>query len=310
MAATILVTEPLADAGLALLRARHTVVLALNPPLDELLQRVAACDALIVRSSTRVTAEVLAAARYLQVVGRAGSGVDNIDVEAATRHGVLVINAPEANTVAVAEHTLALMLAFARHIPEATAGLREGRWEKKRLMGSELLDKTLGLVGLGRVGGAVARRAAAFGMHLLAYDPFVAPERAAQMGVELVSLDDLLARSDYVSLHAPGGERTRGLIDAAALARMKPGAVLINCARGDLVVQEALCEALCSGALGGAALDVFPDEPHVDADLRACPNLLLTPHLGASTAEAQTSAGLEVARQVLDVLDGRPARYR
>ncbi len=309
MTAKILVTEPLAEAGLAILSTRHEVVCALNPSPEELLRRVADCDALIVRSNTRVTAEVLAAAPRLQVVGRAGTGVDNIDVEAATRHGVIVLNAPEANTVAVAEHTLALMLALARHIPEANAGLHAGHWEKKRLMGSELQDKTLGLVGLGRVGGAVAGRAGAFGMHLLAYDPFVAPERAAQMGVELMALEELLARADYISLHVPGGERTRNIIDAAALARVKPGACLVNCARGDLVDEDALCAALHSGRLAGAALDVFCAEPCVSNALRACPNLLLTPHLGASTAEAQNGAGIQVARQVLDVLEGRPPRY-
>ncbi len=305
----ILVTEALSPEGLALLEQAGQVHVRLNPCEDELCDLVRDCDALVVRSATPVTAQVLAAGSQLTVVARAGTGVDNIDVEAATRRGILVLNAPDSNTVAVAEHTLALMLALARHIPQADAGLHAGCWEKKRLMGTELRDKTLGLVGLGRVGAAVAARARGFEMTLLAHDPLVSPERAQRLNVELVSLEELLRRADYVSLHVPATERTRGFIGPSALGQMKPTAYLINCARGDIVDEQALCDALRAGRIAGAALDVFPDEPHVNPSLVACPNIVLTPHLGASTQEAQSGAALQVARQVVDVLAGRPARY-
>jgi len=309
MRKSVLITEPLAQAGEEVLRASCDVTVRLHPSPAELRELVADADALIVRSATRVTADLLASAQRLILVARAGAGVDNIDVEAATRRGVLVVNAPDSNTIAVAEHTMALMLCLARPICQANAGMHAGRWEKTNLVGHELRHKVLGLVGLGRVGSAVAERARAFEMRVVAHDPFVSPERAAQLDVGLLPLDDLLTCADYVSLHAPSTERTRAMIGASELARMKPSARLINCARGDLVDEAALVEALTSRRIAGAALDVYPDEPHVNPALCQCPNLLLTPHLGASTAEAQDVAAVEIAQQVVDVLEGRPPRY-
>jgi len=305
----VLITEPLAEAGIDVLRACCDVVVRLKPSPEELCALIADADALVVRSSTRVGAEALGAAKRLSVVARAGAGVDNIDVEAATRRGILVVNAPDSNTIAVAEHTIALMLCLARPICQADAGMHAGRWEKQSLVGHELRHKVLGLVGLGRVGAAVAERAQAFDMRIIAYDPFVSPERAAQLDVELRTLDDLLACADYISLHAPATERTRHMVAARELALMKPSARLINCARGDLIDEQALVEALTAGRIAGAALDVYPNEPEVSVALQRCPNLILTPHLGASTAEAQDVAAVEVAQQVVEVLEGRPARY-
>ncbi|MBN1399956.1 MAG: phosphoglycerate dehydrogenase [Anaerolineae bacterium] len=309
MTKKVLVTEALAEAGLDLLRQTCQVTVHLKPSHDELLQMIGDYDALIVRSATDVNAQVLAAGTRLAVVGRAGTGVDNIDVQAATHRGILVVNAPTSNTVAVAEHTMALMLSLARHIPQANSITHAGLWEKKGLMGTELRDKTLGLVGFGRVGRAVASRASGFDMHIVAYDPFVSPEIAARYDARLLTLDELLSRSDYVSLHAPSTERTRGIISARELALMRPTAYLINCARGDLVIHEDLVQALCEGHIAGAALDVFIDEPNIDPSLCENARVLLTPHLGASTEEAQSSAALQVARQVIDVLAGRPPRY-
>ncbi|MCD6519627.1 MAG: phosphoglycerate dehydrogenase, partial [Anaerolineae bacterium] len=305
----ILVTDPLAQAGLDLLHEHCQVDVHLRPSIEELCQLIAPYDGLIVRSSTRVSAPVIEAAERLVVIGRAGTGVDNIDLEAATRHGIVVVNAPMSNTVSVAEHTLALMLALARHIPQANASMHAGRWEKKALLGTELRGKTLGIIGLGRVGTAVAQRAHAFEMRLIAYDPFISPEKAQRLGVQLVDLETLLRQADYVSLHAPATERTRKMISKRELGLMKPTAYLINCARGELLDEKALLEALQSAQIAGAALDVLADEPHIQPALRECPNLILTPHLGASTQEAQSSAALEVARQVIDVLEGRPPRY-
>jgi D-3-phosphoglycerate dehydrogenase len=285
------------------------VDIRLKPTPAELMALLPAYDALIVRSATQVTAEALAAGTRLQVVGRAGTGVDNIDVEAATRRGIVVVNAPTSNTIAVAEHTVAMMLALARHICEANSGLHEGRWEKQRLMGTELRGKTLGLVGLGRVGQAVAARARAMEMRVLAHDPFMSSERAAQMNVELVSMETLLAQADYVSLHAPATNSTRGMIGRRELAVMKKGARLVNCARGELVVEDDLLQSLADGHLAGAALDVFEHEPQISQRVSCCPQLLLTPHLGASTEEAQSGAARQVVEEVLTVLQGRAPHY-
>ncbi|MHB0858948.1 MAG: phosphoglycerate dehydrogenase [Anaerolineae bacterium] len=309
MRKSVLVTEPLGQAGIAFLQQSCQVTERLNPSREELLRLLPDFDGLMIRSATRVDAEVLQAGQRLAVIGRAGAGVDNVDLEAATRRGVVVVNAPGSNTVAVAEHTLALMLALARHVCSANTGMHAGRWEKKRLMGTELRDKVLGLVGLGRVGSEVAARARSFQMCVIAYDPFVSPERAATLEVGLAGLDELLAQADYISLHAPAGEQTHGMISSRELARMKPTARLINCARGELIVEEDLAAALRAGRIAGAALDVFAAEPHVNPLLLDCPNLLLTPHLGASTEEAQSEAALEVAREVQAVLDGRSPRY-
>ena len=309
MVGKVLVTESLAQAGIDILKETCEVETHLKLSADELFQLIGDYDGLIVRSGTEVTEQVLLAGKRLKVVGRAGTGVDNIDLEAATRRGVVVVNAPTSNTIAVAEHTMALMWSVARHIPQADYGMHDGRWEKKALVGTELRHKVLGLVGFGRVGKAVAARARAFEMRVIAYDPFVSIERASRLSVEMVGLEVLLAQADYVSLHAPSTERTRRMISTRAFGLMKPSAYLINCARGDLVSEQALVEALTNRRIAGAAIDVFVHEPCVNPLLCGCANLILTPHLGASTEEAQIGAAQQVARQVVDVIEGKPPRY-
>jgi D-3-phosphoglycerate dehydrogenase len=306
----VLVAEPLGQAGLDRLAQEHEVDVRLNLMRDELLAALPDYDALVVRSQVQVDAAAISAGVRLKVVGRAGVGVDNIDVAAATGAGIAVVNAPTANTLAAAEHTLALMLALARRVAAADASLRRGEWRRADFMGTELGGKTLGIVGLGRVGLAVADRARAFAMNLLASDPLVSADAAATFGVRLVDVDQLLAESDVVSLHVPLVAGTRGLLDAGRLARMKRGALLVNVARGGVVDEAALADALVSGRLGGAAIDVFEREPIGDSPLLSAPNTVLTPHLGASTAEAQARASLEVVQGVLDVLAGRPATYQ
>jgi D-3-phosphoglycerate dehydrogenase / 2-oxoglutarate reductase len=305
----ILVAEPLADDGLAILRRDADVDYAPGLPRAELLQRLAGCEALIVRSGVKVDAEVFAAAPSLVVVGRAGTGLDNIDLDAAERAGVSVVNAPDANTVAAAEHAIALMFALARHIPAAEASLRAGHWRRADFVGFELTGKTLGIAGLGRIGFALADRARGLQMAVIGSDPFVTAEVAAARGVTLLSLAEVLQRSDVVSIHTPLSAETRGLIGRAELAWLKPSAVLINAARGGIVDESALAEALADGRLAGAAIDVYSEEPLPDdAPLRTAPNTILTPHLGASTAEAQARAGIDTARAVLDVLAARAER--
>jgi D-3-phosphoglycerate dehydrogenase / 2-oxoglutarate reductase len=259
----------------------------------------------VVRSATQVDAEVLAAGRNLKVVGRAGIGLDNVDVNAATRLGVMVVNAPQSNVISAAEHTVALILAQARNIPQADAALREGRWERSRFQGAELYGKTLGIVGLGRVGALVAQRLNAFGMRVIAYDPYVSRDRAAQMGVELASLVEVLTRADVVTVHLPKTPETTGLIGERELAAMRPGARLVNTARGGLVDETALAKAVESGHLGGAALDVFSEEPTTQSPLFQLDRVVVTPHLGASTAEAQDKAGVAIAEQLILALTGQ-----
>lgn len=307
--AVVLVADPIAQEGIDLLRASCDVRVATGLREPELRERLADADGLIVRSETKVTASLLEAAPRLVVVGRAGVGVDNIDVPAATARGVYVVNAPQGNVVAAAEHTIALVLALLRHVVGADRSVRAGEWTRGKFLGRELRGKTLGLVGLGRVGGAVARRAAAFEMKVVAHDPFATEAMAHAAGARLVDLDELLESADVVSLHTPLTERTRDLIDARALARMKPAAVLVNCARGEVVDLAALAAALEAGTIAGAALDVYPGEPlAADSPIRSAPRTILTPHIAGSTAEAQTNVAVDVVKQVLDVLAGRPAR--
>ena len=275
----------------------------------ELREAIGTYDALIVRSRTCVNADVIEAGERLRVVGRAGTGVDNIDVAQATRRGIVVVNTPGGNTVAVAEHSIGMMLALARHIPKADASLRAGRWDKNLLMGTEVRSKRLGIIGFGRVGTAVARRALGLEMDVVASDPFVLVDHAARMKVQLVALDELLRTSDFVSIHAPVTELTQGMVGARELAMMKPSAMLINCARGGIVDEEALFVALESGRLAGAALDVFEREPSVDNPLFRCERVVVTPHLGAATVEAQRAAAVDIAGEVIDVLHGRVPRY-
>ncbi len=301
---SVLVTEEIAAAGVDLLRGEFQVDVELNPPPAELAERIGAYDALIVRSATSVSAGLLERAGRLKVIGRAGTGVDNVDVAAATRRGIIVANAPGSNMVAAAEHTLGLLLAIARNIPQAHAALIEGRWERKRFGGVELADKVLGVVGFGRIGQLVAARAKAFGMRVCVSDPFVSADRCRELGVTSASLENLLLQADFVTLHAPLTPETRHLINAERIALMKRGARIVNAARGGLVDIDALADALRSGHVAGAAVDVFPSEPYTSGAILELPNVVVTPHLGASTQEAQDRAGLIVAEQVAAALRG------
>ena len=305
----ILVAEPIAPEGLTKLRAAHDVDELVGRSPGEYLAVIGEYDALVVRSQVQVDAALLEAGTRLQVIGRAGVGVDNVDLDAATRAGITIVNAPTGNTIAAAEHTLALLLALARRIAPADASVRRGEWKRAQFQGVELRGRTLGIVGLGKIGMAIADRARAFEMTILGVDPYVTSEQAAIHGVELVDLDRLLARSDAVTVHVPLTRATRGLIGAAAIAKLKRGAFVLNVARGGIVDEAAVAEALRSGHLGGAGIDVFDAEPPAGSPLLDAPNTVLTPHLGASTAEAQVAVAEEVADQVLDVLAGRSARY-
>jgi D-3-phosphoglycerate dehydrogenase len=306
MVQRVLVSEPLAGSGLdALGAAGLEVDVRTDLTPDALLEAVAGASALIIRSATQVTADVLAAGSDLVVVGRAGIGLDNVDVAEATRRGVMVVNAPQSNTLSAAEHTLALLLAQARNVPQANADLRKGEWNRSRWEGVELHGKTLGIVGLGRVGVLVAQRAHAFGMRLLAFDPYVNPERARQIGVALVgTIEELFERSDFVSVHATKTPQTVGLVDAAVLARAKPGLRLVNAGRGGIVDEDALADAIREGRLAGAAIDTFAEEPTTESPLFAFDSVVVTPHLGASTSEAQDKAGVTIAEQVVLALRG------
>ena len=301
---TVLVADGLAGEGLALLHEQAEVVVATCLTEQQLVARIPRFDALIVRSQTKVTAGVLAAGRQLRIVARAGTGVDNIDLTEATRRGVIVVNAATANTHAAVEHTLALILSLARHVPEAHASVQRHEWQRSRFIGVELHGKILGIIGLGRIGSLVARRAQAFEMTVIAHDPFVPEDRARQLGVQLRSLDDLLQRADFVSVHAPLTNSTAGLLGAERLALLKPTARLVNCARGGIVDEHALARVLVEGRLAGAAVDVFAEEPPQESPLVAAPNVVLTPHLGASTQEAQRGVALDVAEQTLAALRG------
>jgi D-3-phosphoglycerate dehydrogenase len=310
----ILITEPIAQEGIDLLRdelpeAHIDVRLDLTP--EHLRAVIGTYSALIVRSQTRVTGELLAAAAHLQVIGRAGSGLDNIDLDAAIRRGVLVVNAPRGNAIAVAEHTMALMLALARHIPAANSSIKSGRWDKSRFLGVELHGKVLGIIGLGRVGKEVARRAQALSMRVIACDPFVFAKQGQQVGVTLHSKEEVLQQADFVTLHATlteGPSGTRTLLGPRELQLLKPGAYLVNSARGSLIDEQALLAALTEGRLAGVALDVFSQEPiGVDTVLRQLlshERVIATPHLGASTAEAQVRVATEVARKIISALRG------
>jgi D-3-phosphoglycerate dehydrogenase len=304
MTTRIFVADDVSEAGLGPLRAAgFNVEKRPGLALPELREALKDCEGLIVRSETKVTADVLEAANNLRVIGRAGVGVDNIDVSAATIRGVVVMNAPDGNTITTAEHTIAMLISLARSIPQASSSLKSGRWDRKKFIGVELQGKTLGIVGLGRIGRVVASRARALGMLIVAYDPFVAPEQARDLEIELASLDDVYARADFLTVHTPLTSETRGLVDREALGKMKRGARIINCARGGLVDEDALYEALTSGAIAGAALDVFTEEPPpADNKLLQLEQVIVTPHLGASTREAQEGVAFTVAEQMRDYL--------
>ncbi len=304
----VLITDNVAAEGIDLLQKSLPVDIKRGLSPDELVDTIGEYDALVVRSETKVTEPVIEAGRNLKVVARAGIGVDNIDLDAATRAGIAVVNAPVGNTVAAAEHTMALMLALARNVPQAYASMKEGQWQRSAFMGIEVRNKTLGIIGLGRVGSEVARRASSFGMRLIAYDPFVAPDFASRLGVTTMPLEELLPQADFITLHTPLTAGTTKLISKPQLVMMKPGARLINVARGELIDEDDLLEALENEQLAGAALDVFTNEPPGDIPLLKHPRLMATPHLGASTQEAQREVAIEAAEQVIAVLNGQPAR--
>lgn len=306
----ILIADPVAPEGIQLLRTVGEVEVKTGQPADTLVAAIGDYDALVVRSETRVTRPILEAASKLVVVGRAGVGVDNIDLEAATERGVIVVNAPQGNTVAAAEHTVALLMALARHIPQADASMRKGEWRRKDFLGTEIRGKVLGIVGLGKIGSEVARRAVGMEMQVVAYDPFVPQERARSLGVESVDFEQLLMISDFISVHPPLTASTTGMIGAEQIGRMKEGVRLINVARGGIIDEAALAEAVKGGKVAGAAIDVFTAEPVAgDNRLLGDPRIIITPHLGASTAEAQERVAIDVAEQIVEILAGKPARY-
>jgi len=301
----VLVKEKIADSGVALLERNFDVDLGLDMPVEELPERIGEYDAILIRSATKLTADLIDRADRLRVIGRAGTGVDNVDIDAATKRGIIVANAPESNSVAAAEHTMALILGLLRNVPAAHASLAAARWDRSSFKGSELYGKTLGVLGFGRIGQLVARRALAFDMEVVAFDKFVAAERFRELGVEGVATsEELYERADVISLHLPKTPETVNWIDADALVRMKDGVRIVNCARGELIDLDALTTALESGKVAGAALDVFPEEPFTDHPILKRDDVVVTPHLGASTAEAQDRAGVVTAEQVTAALTG------
>jgi len=301
----VLVKEKIADSGVELLKENFDVDLGLEMSDEELAEKIGDYDAILIRSATKMTPELIERASNLKVIGRAGTGVDNVDIPAATRRGIVVANAPESNSVAAAEHTLALALGLFRNVPQAHGALVDGRWDRAKYKGAELYGKTIGVVGFGRIGQLVAKRAQAFDMDVIAFDKFVSAERFKELGVNGVSeLEDLFQRADVVTVHVPKTPETIGLIDAEAIAAMKDGVRIVNCARGELVDLDALLAGLESGKVGGAALDVFPAEPFTEHPIFARGDVVVTPHLGASTAEAQDRAGIVTAEQVTAALTG------
>ncbi|MGH3100042.1 MAG: phosphoglycerate dehydrogenase, partial [Thermoleophilia bacterium] len=304
-ASRILVAEKIAPAGVDMLRERFDVDVAEGWNADELAERIGDYDGILIRSATKLTAELIGRATRLKVIGRAGVGVDNVDVEAATKRGIIVANAPQSNVITAAEHTVALLLALARNVPQAHSALTAGSWERSKWGGVEVYEKTLGLLGFGRIGQLVAQRAQGFGMHVTAYDPYVSSNRFRELGVEQAeTADELYAQADFISIHLPKTPETQGWLNADALARCRDGVRIVNCARGELVDDDALKAALDSGKVAGAALDVFAREPVTDHPLFGYPNVVVTPHLAASTTEAQDRAGIQTAEQVVAALTG------
>jgi len=306
----VLIVDGLEEVGQAILRSSTDLDDRTGISPEELLQIIENYDAMIVRSRTKVTGQLLDSASRLKVIGRAGVGVDNIDLEAAKAHGVTVVNAPTSTSLAVAELTLGLMLALAREIPRADAGMKNGDWLKKQLKGAELFGKTLGIVGIGRIGQEVAKRASIFGMHILGYDPLIPEDEIRQRGSEPVELDNLYSNSNYISLHLPLTDETRSMVDGQAFARMKRGVRIVCAARGGIIDEPALLVALESGQVAGAALDVFASEPPGATGLVMHPKVIATPHVGAQTAEAQSRASEDIANEVLAALNGEPLRWK
>jgi len=305
----VLIADSISGEGIGILRDHAEVDVRLGLKPKELVSIIGDYEALVVRSQTWVSDKVIAAGNRLQVIARAGVGVDNIDVEEATRRGIMVVNAPTGNTISAAEHAIALMLALARHIPQANAVLKSGVWRRSDFMGTEVKDKTLGIVGVGNVGSEVVKRARGLQMKLIAYDPFISVEYAKKLQVELVSLDQILKEADFITLHLPLTASTEGIIGAKELAKVKPTVRIINCARGGLIDESALVKAVKEKRVAGAAIDVFPTEPTTESVLFESDNIIVTPHLGASTTEAQATAAKDVAEQIVALFKGQPARY-
>ncbi|MBL7171937.1 MAG: phosphoglycerate dehydrogenase [Desulfobacteraceae bacterium] len=300
----VLVSDPLSDVGVEIFQETPGIDVEVNTGLtpEALKGIIGLYDGLVIRSATRVTADILEAADRLKVIGRAGIGLDNVDIPAASQRGIVVMNTPEGNTITTAEHTIAMMMALSRNVPQATASLKEGKWEKKKLKGRELFNKTLGLIGAGHIGRIVADRAKGMKMNVIVYDPYIKPDRIEKLDLEPVSLDALLARADYITIHTPRTEETSNMINKETISKMKKGAMLINCARGGIVNEDDVYEALRSGHLGGAAFDVFGSEPPGKIPLMDLPNFICTPHLGASTTEAQDNVAKDVAEQIIAYL--------
>lgn len=308
--AKVLVSDPLTKQGIAILEEAKGIEVESKPGLseDELVSIIGGYDALLVRSGTQVTAKIIEAGKNLKVIGRAGVGLDNVDLEAATRAGIVVMNTPDGNTISTAEHTMSLILALSRNIPQANASLKGKEWKRSEFAGVEVFGKTLGIIGLGRIGREVAKRASGFGMKIIAYDPFVSIEHARGMKIEMVELDDLYKLSDFITFHIPLTEESRHMVGAKELAMMKDGVRIINCARGGIIDEGALYAGLTSGKVAGCALDVYEQEPPFDSPLLELNNCITVPHLGASTKEAQLNVAIDIARQVVDCLTGGPIR--
>lgn len=306
----VLVMDGVSEKGLEPLRNESEIEVIIGNKMteDELVAVIGEYDAMVVRSATKVTPRVFDHAFRLKVVGRAGVGVDNIDLNAATQHGVLVVNAPDGNTIAATEHTIAMMLALARNIPQAVAKMKNGVWDKKAFLGVELRGKTLGIIGLGRIGSAVARRAQALEMDIVAYDPYITEEKAESMGIKLATLEELFPVADFITVHMPKTKETYHMLDERAFAMMKEGVRVINCARGGIIEEEALYKYMKEGKVAGAALDVFEKEPNTDSPLLELNNFIATPHLGASTAEAQLNVAVDVAEEIVEALQGKVVR--
>jgi D-3-phosphoglycerate dehydrogenase len=300
----VLVSDSLSEEGIRILKQDTEVDVKTGMSPAELIACIKNYDALVVRSQTKVTRDVIEAAENLKIIGRAGVGVDNIDVEAATQHGIIVINAPEGNMISAAEHTIAMMMALSRNIPQANQSLKSGKWDRKQFMGVEVRNKILGIIGLGRIGAEVARRARGMEMNILVYDPFISEQRADDLGIKLTSVDDILQHSDYITVHTPLTKETRDMIDTEQFKNVKPNVRFINCARGGIINEEALAMAVSSGQVAGAAVDVFVNEPPDDSPLLKQDNIIVTPHLGASTQEAQINVAVDVAEQIINYKNG------
>ncbi len=309
MAFKVLVSDELANEGIEILREHVMVDIQIGLSEDKLVDTIENYDALLVRSGTQVTERVINAGKKLKFVGRAGAGVDNINMEAATRKGIIVANAPDGNTLAATEHTMAMMLSLCRNIPQASASMHAGEWKRSKFMGVELNEKTLGIVGLGRIGREIAKRAASFNMKIIGYDPFISKEKAAELGIRSMNLEDLFKEADIITVHTPLIKETRHVINEKTIATMKDGVRIINCARGGIIDESALASAVKSGKVAGAAIDVYESEPPTNSPLISIPGIVLTPHLGASTVEAQKNVSISVAKQCLDVLNGLDAKY-